>query len=191
MAPQKEVKLPGLVSNGLLGVSRSMQSVCNRAATIYEMRSPTAFQTVGLHEEEREVMSERGFGQNACKYVNNDIRLGMDVDKVVSRAGFEKECGLEAGKIAACCTRGATLGQPGLSHSVVALEEVDGLWVTAPHQGLEVVEVTVTILSEGGELVGFGFAVPAKACELSTVMNAIVERDIQKGTCRKCGLLAH
>ena len=136
-------------------------------------------------------MSERGFGQNACKYVHNDIRLGMDVDKVVSRAGFEKECGLEAGKIAACCARGATLGQPGLSHSVVALEEVDGLWVTAPHQGLEVVEVTVTILSESGELVGFGFAVPAKACKLSTVMEVIVERDIQKGTCRKGGLLVH
>ncbi len=61
VALQKEMKLPGLVSNGLLGVSRSMQSVCNRAATIYEMRSPTAFQTVGLHEEEREVMSEKRF----------------------------------------------------------------------------------------------------------------------------------
>ena len=87
-------------------------------------------------------MSERGFGQNACKDVNSDIRLGMVVDKVVSRAGFEKECGLEAGKIAACCARGETLGQPRLSHSVVALEEVDGVWVTAPHQALDIVGVT-------------------------------------------------
>ncbi len=66
----------------------------------------------------------------------------MDVDKVVFRAGFDKECGLEAGEIVAFCTRGVTLGQPGLSHSVVALEEVDGVWVTAPHQGLDVVGVT-------------------------------------------------
>ena len=39
----------------------------------------------------------------------------------------------------------------------------------------------LAILSEGGELEGFGFVVPAKVCTLSTVMEAIVERDVLGG----------
>ena len=56
MAPQKELKLPGSVSNGLLAVSGSTQSVCNRATTIHEMRSDFGRKhrhpsKLGLHEE--------------------------------------------------------------------------------------------------------------------------------------------
>jgi hypothetical protein len=79
-------------------------------------------------------MSERGFRQNTREFVGNDIRLGIDAAEVVSCIGVEKECGLEAGEVVPRCARGATLGQPGLSRTVVTLEEVDGMWVATPQQ---------------------------------------------------------
>lgn len=68
------MKFPGAVGKNLLVASESTCPVCN---------SVTIFEDIGMCKEMWELSSERIFGQNLGDLFGNDIRLGVNMAKVV------------------------------------------------------------------------------------------------------------
>ena len=78
------MKSPGLVSNSLLVASGSMNPVYNSAAIINEMRVAFGRQCKKtVRKEKWRLVCERVFGQDLRDLIGNDIRLGVNMAKVV------------------------------------------------------------------------------------------------------------